>query len=215
MIIAIDGYSSCGKSTLARELARELHMLYIDTGAMYRAATLYALRRGLVEQPERLVAELRSHTIGFGPGGETLLDGECVEADIRGLEVSNSVSRVSAIGPLRELLVGWQRDLAKGRDVCLDGRDIGTVVFPDADVKLFMTARPDVRARRRYDELRAKGESVRLDEVLANVLARDQADTTRAVSPLRQATDAVVIDNSDLTREQQLQRALDIVAGHR
>ena len=175
IIIAIDGFSSCGKSTFAKAIARELGYIFIDTGAMYRAVTLYALEHG-----------------------------DLVEGKIRTIEVSNCVSRVSAIAAVRRKLVAMQQEMGRRRGVVMDGRDIGTVVFPDAELKIFMTADPRVRACRRYDELRAKGDQVSLEEIERNVRERDKADMGRAISPLRQAEDAIVLDNSCMTVGEQM-----------
>lgn len=216
--IAIDGHSSCGKSTVAKELARAIGIAYIDTGAMYRATTLYAMRHGLYDgaEPdvEGLTARLSDISITFdfdAASGRnvTFLGGENVEEEIRSLEVSRRVSQVSAISAVRAVLTEWQRRMGSEKSVVMDGRDIGTVVFPSADLKIFMTARPEVRAKRRYDEMVGKGETPDYAEVLASVVERDRIDSTREVSPLRQAEDAVVLDNSDMTREGQYEFILD------
>ena len=214
IIIAIDGFSSCGKSTFAKAIAARLGYIFIDTGAMYRAVTLYALthgaiRSGIVDE-ERVVALLDAISIAFrfNPergASDIYVNGELVEGRIRTIEVSNCVSRVSAIPEVRAKLVALQQQMGKSRGVVMDGRDIGTVVFPDAEIKLFMTADPAVRARRRYDELRAKGDEVSLEEIERNVRSRDEADMHRAVSPLRQAPDAVVLDNSHMSVEEQME----------
>ena len=215
--IAIDGYSSTGKSTLARELAKALHFLYIDSGAMYRAVTLFGMRAGLVTDEgideEALVAALDQIKITFlynrtEGRSETLLNGENVEAEIRTLTVSNFVSPVSAIPTVREKCTQLQRKLGEHSGVVMDGRDIGTVIFPDARLKLFMTADTKRRAERRYDELTAKGQSVTIEDVEANLLNRDRQDTTRKTSPLKQAEDAIVIDNTEMTQQEQLELAL-------
>ncbi len=214
LIIAVDGHSSCGKSTFAKAIARELGYTYLDSGAMYRAVTLWALEHGLIGEEgldrERLVAALPGIRISFekdpATGGNlTLLNGRNVEEEIRGMEVSRWVSEVSRIPEVREHLVRLQRQLAGHGGIVMDGRDIGTVVFPDADIKIFMTARPEVRARRRYLELLEKGERVTFEEVLRNVEERDRIDSSRAVSPLRQAPDAVVLDNSEMSIEEELE----------
>ena len=216
--IAIDGHSSCGKSTVAKELACAIGIAYIDTGAMYRATTLYAMRHGLYDgaEPdvEGLTARLSDISITFdfdAASGRnvTFLGGENVEEEIRSLEVSRRVSQVSAISAVRAVLTEWQRRMGSEKSVVMDGRDIGTVVFPSADLKIFMTARPEVRAKRRYDEMVGKGETPDYAEVLASVVERDRIDSTREVSPLRQAEDAVVLDNSDMTREGQYEFILD------
>mgnify|MGYP002624540903 CR=1 FL=1 len=210
--IAIDGHSSCGKSTMAKDLAREIGYVYIDTGAMDRAVTLYALRAGIVSEAGIDEASLRSRmsdiTITFRLNPETgrpdtYLGGECVEREIRTLEVSQHVSRVAALGFVREAMVDQQRLMGEAKGVIMDGRDIGTVVFPDAELKIFVTASAAIRAQRRYDELRAKGEACDYDEILHNVEERDRIDSTREISPLRQAPDAIVLDNSHLTIKEQ------------
>lgn len=212
IVIAVDGHSSCGKSTVAKAVAKRLGIAYIDTGAMYRAVTLYALRNGFVngKEPdaERIAARLDDIKITFNFDKElgrntTFLNGENVEDEIRGMAVSSLVSPVSAIPAVRAKLTDWQRSMGSEQSVIMDGRDIGTTVFPHADLKIFMTARPEVRARRRYDELKAKGQEADLDDILRNVVERDRQDSTRAVSPLRKADDAIVLDNSDMTREEQ------------
>lgn len=212
IVIAVDGHSSCGKSTVAKAVAKRLGIAYIDTGAMYRAVTLYALRNGLIngKEPDAdgIAARLDDIRITFNFDKElgrntTFLNGENVEDEIRGMAVSSLVSPVSAIPAVRAKLTEWQRAMGGEQSVIMDGRDIGTTVFPHADLKIFMTARPEVRARRRYDELRAKGQEADFDEILRNVEERDRQDSTRAVSPLRKADDAIVLDNSDMTREEQ------------
>lgn len=221
IVIAVDGHSSCGKSTVAKEVAKALGIAYIDTGAMYRAVTLAGIRAGLVTSAgideAGVVALLPDISITFSFDKErgrntTFLNGENVEDEIRGMAVSQAVSPVSAIPAVREKLTEWQREMGRRGSVIMDGRDIGTVVFPNADLKVFMTARPEVRARRRYDEMVAKGQKPDFGEVLANVTDRDRQDSTRAVSPLRQADDAVVLDNSDMTRQQQYDFILDRLA---
>ena len=213
IIVAIDGFSSSGKSTMAKELAREVGYIYIDTGAMYRAVALYAIRNGWMtadaidEEALRrhigeAVIEFRTNAEGHS---ETYLNGENVEREIRSLEVANGASRVSTLGFVRRELVRRQQEMGRGKGIVMDGRDIGTVVFPQAELKLFVTASPEVRARRRMLELQAKGEPVSYDEVLANVVERDRRDTQRAESPLRKAADAVEIDNSRLSREEQME----------
>ncbi len=189
IIIAIDGYSSCGKSTFARAIAQKLGYTFIDTGAMYRAVTLYGIEHGM----ERI------HDVTL----DYVLQNWTSER-IRTIEVSNLVSGVSSIPEVREKLVALQREMGRRGGVVMDGRDIGTVVFPHAELKIFMTARVEVRVARRYDELTAKGIVVTRDEVRENLISRDLADTTRTVSPLRQAEDAIVLDNSDMTVEEQM-----------
>ncbi len=214
-IIAIDGYSSCGKSTLAKELARELDFVYIDSGAMYRAVTLYFIRHGIaLDDTTAISAALASIHIDFVPNGtgtRIFLDGEDVSEAIREMQISNQVSEVSAIKEVRRAMVAQQQKLGKRRNIVMDGRDIGTTVFPDADLKVFMTADSKVRAERRYLELREKGEQVTLEEVFDNLAHRDFIDTTREESPLTRARDAVVLDNTELTREEQLLFVKDLV----
>jgi cytidylate kinase len=223
IIIAIDGYSSCGKSTVAKEVAKKLGYTYIDSGAMYRAVTLYCLRNNLA--PGGVVNEegLRSHigriNIRFVfnrdlQKHETFLNGENIEEEIRRPEVANLVSPVSIIGFVREALVRQQREMGRNKGIVMDGRDIGTVVFPDAELKIFMTASPGIRAKRRYDELMAKGVHVEIDDIIRNIEDRDRIDSTREISPLRQADDAIILDNSDITREEQLAFVLKL-AGER
>jgi cytidylate kinase len=212
LVIAIDGHSSCGKSTVAKDLAKELSIAYIDTGAMYRAVTLYALRNGFISNDsldeKRVVDSLADISITFSFNSqlkcnETFLNGTSVESEIRTLEVSNKVSYISTIKAVRKQLVEWQREMGSKQSVVMDGRDIGTVVFPDADIKIFMTASDEVRAQRRYDELVAKGDTVSLDDVLLNIKERDRIDSTRAESPLRRADDALLLDNSNMTMSEQ------------
>ncbi len=210
--IAIDGHSSSGKSTMAKDLAREIGYTYIDTGAMYRAVTLYALRHHLFEgdtiQEAALKQALPDIQIAFRPNEvtgrpDTYLNGCCVEQEIRGMEVADHVSQVAALGFVREALVAKQQEMGRAKGVVMDGRDIGTVVFPDAELKFFITASPEVRAQRRMAELQAKGESASYEEVLANIRKRDYLDTHREVGPLRQADDARVLDNSNMTIPEQ------------
>lgn len=204
IIVAIDGYSSCGKSTIAKQLAQYAGYTYVDTGAMYRAVAL-AVMRGLVELPS--LKGLDQIEVAFRANHVTL-NGEDVESQIRTLEVGNMASRVSPIKEVRQYLVAQQQQMGRHKGIVMDGRDIGTVVFPEAELKLFLTASPEVRARRRYDELIAKGESPVFEEVLRDVNDRDYRDTHRDESPLRQAEDAIVVDNSNLTREQQMDRII-------
>lgn len=209
--IAIDGFSSSGKSTMAKKLAKTIGYAYIDTGAMYRAVTLYCLRNGLFDgdrlDTERLEAALPDINITFGVDADgktqTMLNGEVVEQEIRRMEVSSKVSIVAAVGSVRRALVKQQQAMGKQKGIVMDGRDIGTVVFPDAEMKVYVDASPETRARRRYEELRTKGDSVTYEDVLANVCERDRIDTTRAESPLRKADDAVVLDNSNMTIAEQ------------
>ena len=211
--IAIDGYSSCGKSTMAKQLAKKLGYIYVDTGAMYRSVTLYALRKGFFTadgavDADALKAEMDNISITFKVNAQTgqpdaYLNGERVEGEIRTLEVSNHVSPIAALPFVREAMVAIQREMGLAKGVVMDGRDIGTTVFPDAELKIFVTASPEVRAQRRYDELKAKGADADYDAVLRNVQERDYIDTHREVSPLRKADDAVVLDNSEMTIAQQ------------
>lgn len=209
IVIAIDGYSSCGKSTMAKDLAREVGYIYVDTGAMYRAVTLFAMRNGVFDaegniDEARLKALLPDVKLTFKLNSETklpevCLNGECVERDIRTLEVSQHVSPIAALPFVREKLVEQQQAMGKEKGIVMDGRDIGTVVFPDAELKIFVTASAEIRAQRRFKELEAKGMSANFDEILQNVEQRDYIDTHRETSPLRQADDALVLDNSHLT----------------
>ena len=213
IIIAIDGFSSCGKSTFAKAIAARLGYIFIDTGAMYRAVTLYALEQGAivdgVVDQAKVIGLLPDVNISFRFNAErgasdAYVNGEMVEDKIRSIEVSPMVSSVSSIAQVREKLVAMQQQMGRARGVVMDGRDIGTVVFPDAELKIFMTADARVRAERRYAELTAKGDDVTLEEILENVISRDQADMTREISPLRQAEDAVVLDNSHMSVEEQM-----------
>ncbi len=209
IVIAIDGYSSCGKSTMAKDLAREVGYIYVDTGAMYRAVTLFAMRNGVFDANDnideaRLKALLPDVKLTFKLNSETklpevCLNGECVERDIRTLEVSQHVSPIAALPFVREKLVEQQQAMGKEKGIVMDGRDIGTVVFPDAELKIFVTASAEIRAQRRFKELEAKGMPANFDEILQNVEQRDYIDTHRETSPLRQADDALVLDNSHLT----------------
>ena len=208
--IALDGHSSCGKSTMAKVLAKRIGYTYVDTGAMYRGVTLFSIQNNLWDGDKPLVDEivrrLDDITLRFKTdGGENrlLLNGEDVEDQIRGMEVSNKVSPISTIAEVRAFLVKQQQEMATEKGVVMDGRDIGTVVLPDAELKVFVTASAKVRAQRRYDELRALGKEVTYDEVYQNVVTRDRIDSTREASPLKQAEDAVLLDNSDLTRDEQ------------
>ena len=217
--IAIDGHSSCGKSTMAKDLAREIGYVYVDTGAMYRSVTLYALRKGLFNadgsvKTEELEAEMPNIHISFLFNPETgrpdtYLNGEYVEKEIRSLEVSSHVSPIAAIGFVRRALVAQQQQMGKDKGVVMDGRDIGTVVFPDAELKVFVTASAAVRAQRRYDELKAKGMPADYDDILKNVEERDYIDSHREESPLRQADDAILLDNSEMNIPEQKQWLLN------
>ena len=213
IVIAIDGYSSCGKSTMAKDLACEVGYIYVDTGAMYRAVTLFAMRNGVFDADDnideaRLKALLPDVKLTFKLNSETklpevCLNGECVERDIRTLEVSQHVSPIAALPFVREKLVEQQQAMGKEKGLVMDGRDIGTVVFPDAELKIFVTASAEIRAQRRFKELEAKGMPANFDEILQNVEQRDYIDTHRETSPLRQADDALVLDNSHLTIAEQ------------
>jgi len=220
LIIAIDGYSSCGKSTFAREIAGELNYIYIDSGAMYRAVTLYCIRRNFIGKGlldlEGILEELKNIHIEFvyNPDKgeyETFLNSEDVEKEIRGIEVSTNVSRISMIQEVRSRMVELQRQIGVYKGIVMDGRDIGTVVFPDADLKIFMTASVEIRAQRRYDEMKVKGMNVPFDEVLNNIIARDITDENRDISPLRRADDAILLDNSKMTVEEQMKWVMQII----
>jgi len=214
--IAIDGYSSCGKSTLAKSLAQKLGYTYIDTGAMYRAATLYALQQDLISDgavdTNAMITQLDNVHISFTYSSElgksdTWLNGVNVEERIREMDISGNVSAVASIPEVRHKLVALQQEMGRSKGVVLDGRDIGTVVFPDAELKIFMTADPEIRAQRRFRELQASGKQVSLDEVRTNLEDRDYQDTHRETDPLRQAEDARVLDNSSLSMDEQLEVA--------
>lgn len=216
--VAIDGTSSSGKSTMAKALAKSVGYTYIDTGAMYRSVALFCLRHGLITDGkvdvERLLHMLPDINISFKieDGKQiTYLNGENVENEIRGLEVSNNVSLVAAIAEVRHAMVRLQQEMGKNKGVVMDGRDIGTVVLPDAEIKLYVTTSPEIRAKRRFDEMRAKGDtSVTLDDIIANVKMRDHLDTTRKESPLRKADDAVEVDSGKFaTAEEQIAWAVD------
>lgn len=213
IIVAIDGHSSCGKSTMAKDLASKIGYTYIDTGAMYRAVTLYALRHDLFYpcgnlKLDELEAAMPNIHITFRFNEETrrpdtYLNGEYVENLIRGMEVSSHVSPIATVGFVREAMVAQQQEMGRAKGIVMDGRDIGTVVFPEAELKVFVTASAEVRAQRRYDELMAKGQPASFDEILENVKERDRIDSSREISPLRQADDAILLDNSNLTIPQQ------------
>jgi cytidylate kinase len=219
IVIAIDGHSSCGKSTMAKQLAREVGYIYVDSGAMYRAVTLYAQRHHLFlpdgsVDVEGLHREMPNIRVNFrlDPATNlplTYLGEECVEEAIRSIEVSRQVSPVAALPFVREAMTQLQQQMGETKGIVMDGRDIGTAVFPDAELKIFVTASAEVRARRRYDELQAKGMPASYDDILRNVQERDYIDTHRALNPLRQADDALVLDNSHLTREEQSQWLLE------
>ena len=212
IIIAIDGHSSCGKSTMAKALAKAIGYIYVDTGAMYRAVTLYAIRNSMFtgESPDAALLESRMDDIHVSfrlnketnlP--ETLLNGECVEKDIRGMEVSSKVSPISALPFVRTAMTRQQQLMGEKKGIVMDGRDIGTAVFPNAELKIFVTASAEVRAGRRFKELQAKGEKVDFEEVLKNVRERDYIDSHREVAPLRKADDAILLDNSQMTIDEQ------------
>ncbi|MEI6754637.1 MAG: (d)CMP kinase [Paludibacter sp.] len=209
--VAIDGFSSCGKSTMAKELAREAGYIYVDSGAMYRAVSLFCIQNGWLTDTDINIEELERNIetihISFKTNNdgksETYMNGKNVENEIRTLEVANGASRVSTLGFVRWELVRQQQLMGDDKGIVMDGRDIGTVVFPTAELKIFLTASPEIRAKRRLDEMAAKGESANYEAVLANVIERDDRDQNRAESPLRKADDAIVIDNSNLTRDEQ------------
>ena len=213
--IAIDGHSSCGKSTMAKQLAKDLGYIYVDTGAMYRAVTLFSMQHGYISDnrsidEDRLQKALQSIDIAFVFRDEykrpvVHLNGKCVEEEIRSIEVSRNVSLIAALPFVRTAMVEKQREMGKAKGVVMDGRDIGTTVFPDAELKIFVTASAEVRAQRRYDELVERSMPADYDEILANVKERDYIDSHREVSPLRMADDAVLLDNSDMTRDEQQQ----------
>ncbi len=214
IIVAIDGHSSCGKSTIARALAVRFGYVFIDSGAMYRAVTLFALRRNLISNGtvnrEELISLLPEIKIEFiynpaSQKSDMYLNGENVEEEIRQLLVSQNVSPVATIAEVRQAMVRLQQEVGRKKGIVMDGRDIGTVVFPDAELKFFVTASTEIRAKRRFDELSAKGETVSFEEILENIQERDRIDSTRAASPLRKADDALVLDNSFMTQEEQLE----------
>ncbi len=214
LTIAIDGFSSCGKSTFAKRIAKRLGYLFIDTGAMYRAVALSALRAGFVTQSEidveEVVGMLPKINISFEYNEERgasdiYINGELVESAIRTIEVSEAVSRISTIAEVRQMLVATQQSMGERGGIVMDGRDIGTVVFPHAQIKIYMTADPKIRAQRRYDELSAKGDKVSFEQIESNIISRDRADVEREISPLRQAEDAVVLDNSHMTMDEQME----------
>jgi cytidylate kinase len=218
--VAIDGYSSCGKSTLAKALAQKLNYNYIDTGAMYRAVTVYCLRHDIISNTildlPKLIDSLNDIQVSFiyntvTKTSEVFLNGEHVEKEIRTMQVANNVSSISSIKEVREKMVILQREMGKGKGVIMDGRDIGTHVFPDAELKLFMTADNEVRTQRRLDELSSKGEYHTFEDVKHNLEKRDFDDTTRKEQPLRQAEDAIVLDNTDITKEEQLEFVIKLI----
>jgi cytidylate kinase len=220
IVVAIDGHSSCGKSTIAKAVAVRFGYVFIDSGAMYRAVTLFALRHNLISdgsvKKQELIGLLPEMKIEFRyipekQKSDTFLNGEDVEDEIRQLTVSQNVSPVATIAEVRAAMVRLQKEMGKNKGIVMDGRDIGTVVFPDAELKLFVTASAEIRAQRRFDELKAKGETVSYEEILQNVQERDYIDSTREASPLRKADDALVLDNSHMTREEQLAWAIERV----
>ncbi len=221
LIIAIDGYSSCGKSTFAKAIARELNYIYIDSGAMYRAVTLYCLRNGFtgdgflhIDSIRSALADIRIEFV-YNPDldeYDTYLNSENVESEIRGVNVSSFVSQISQIPEVRARMVELQRQIGFFKGIVMDGRDIGTVVFPDAELKIFMTASTDVRAKRRYDELRAKKIDVDYETVKENIISRDIADENRDISPLRRADDAIILDNTRMSVKQQMEWIRDIIS---
>jgi cytidylate kinase len=220
LTIAIDGYSSCGKSTLAKDIAHELNYVYVDSGAMYRAVTLHMMNKGLLKDgafiEQQVVQELDQIEISFkadspGKNAHTNLNGKDVEKEIRSTIISKNVSGISAVGAVREKLVELQQEMGQKGGVVMDGRDIGTVVFPKAEVKLFMTASIRIRAERRHQELIAKGENVSLEQVSKDLQRRDHLDMNRAISPLKKAEDAITVDNSHLSRTEQLEKALELI----
>ncbi len=220
IIIAIDGYSSTGKSTIAKMLAERLGYIYVDTGAMYRAISLFAKRNGWIDEDhfdkEMLIRGLENAHLEFvfnerAGFAEMYLNGENVEQDIRSMDISNLVSRVAAVPEVRQKLVAYQKEMGRKKGLVMDGRDIGTVVFPDAELKLFLTASPEIRARRRYKEMHEKNEKTTFDEVYENVVMRDRLDTSRKDSPLVMAADAIEVDNSELKKDEQFELILDIV----
>lgn len=220
--IAIDGHSSCGKSTMAKDLAKELRYIYVDTGAMYRSVTLYAMRHNMfnddgsvkLQELEKAMPQIHisfQHNEKTGKP-DTYLNGECVEQEIRSIEVSSHVSPIATIGFVRRALVAQQQQMGKDKGVVMDGRDIGTVVFPDAELKIFVTASAEVRAQRRFDELKSKGMPADYEDILKNVQERDYIDSHREESPLRKADDAILLDNSHMTITEQKAWLLDRVA---
>jgi len=220
LIIAIDGYSSCGKSTFARLIAKELNYIFIDSGAMYRAVTLYCMRRSFISMAsintQAIISELKDIHIDFvfNPDineYETFLNSENVEEEIRNMAVTSYVSRISQILEVRQRMVEMQRQIGISKGIVMDGRDIGTVVFPDADIKIFMTASVDIRAKRRHNELKEKGVNIDFEEIKRTIIARDIADENRDISPLRRADDAIILDNSRMTVEEQMVWIKDII----
>lgn len=212
--IAIDGFSSCGKSTFAKRIAAELGYLFIDSGAMYRGVTLYAMEHGMITDGKidkpAIINSLCEIDVSFvfnaqRGKSELFLNGKCVEERIRSMEVSGYVSMVSAVDEVREFLVQKQQDMGRAKGIVMDGRDIGTVVFPDAELKVFMTADPEIRAQRRYDELKNTDNRMSIDDIRKNLSSRDYADQNRSISPLRKADDALVLDNSTMSVDEQME----------
>lgn len=217
IIIAVDGYSSTGKSSFAKELARTFGFLYLDSGALYRGVTLFAQEKDLISEDNLISDELEQALEGldlhFGEGGFLYISQRCIESEIRGMKVSSQVSPISALSYVRTYVDERLHLLSSGGRVVMDGRDIGTTVFPHAELKIFMTARDEVRAKRRFDEMLAKGGNPVYEEVLANLKERDYIDSHRSVSPLRQADDAFVLDNSDMTMKEELSWILGVIQG--
>ena len=222
--IAIDGFSSCGKSTMAKDLAREIGYIYIDSGAMYRAVTLYSIENGIFDgdtiDTEKLKHRMKDIHISFRIDPETgrpntYLNDVNVENKIRTMEVSSKVSPISALDFVRSAMVEQQQAMGRKKGIVMDGRDIGTTVFPDAELKIFVTATPEIRAQRRYDELKAKGQEASFNEILENVKQRDYIDQNRKVSPLKKADDAIVVDSTNLTIDQVVEKIKDIIKGHK
>lgn len=220
IIIAIDGYSSCGKSTLAKQLARKLNYVYIDTGAMYRAVALFALQNGFIDvdffDEKALIQHLDKINVSFLFNSklntsETFLNGKNIEKEIRGITISNLVSKIAKIKEVRAKMVELQREMGKKKGLVMDGRDIGSVVFPNAELKIFMTAAFEIRAKRRFDELKAKGDNTSYEAVLKNIVSRDDDDTSRTENPLIKAHDAVVLDNSNINQEEQFLIVMNLV----
>ncbi|NCP45668.1 MAG: cytidylate kinase [Flavobacteriales bacterium CG18_big_fil_WC_8_21_14_2_50_32_9] len=220
IIIAIDGYSSCGKSTLAKQLARKLNYVYIDTGAMYRAVALFALQNGFIDvdffDEKALIQHLDKINVSFSFNSklntsETFLNGKNIEREIRGITISNLVSKIAKIKEVRAKMVELQREMGKKKGLVMDGRDIGSVVFPNAELKIFMTAAFEIRAKRRFDELKAKGDNTSYEAVLKNIVSRDDDDTSRTENPLIKAHDAVVLDNSNINQEEQFLIVMNLV----
>jgi cytidylate kinase len=220
LIIAIDGYSSCGKSSFSKAIATELKYIYIDSGAMYRAVTLYCMRKGFISREgydiNGILDDLHNIHVSFSFNPdtdlyETFLNSENVENEIRGIEVSAFVSRISQIQEVRARMVELQRQIGINKGIVMDGRDIGTVVFPDAEIKIFMTASVDIRAKRRFDEMKAKGSSIDFEEIKRNIIARDIADENRDISPLRRADDAIILDNSRMTVQEQMIWVMELI----